>query len=154
MSDRKAYTRGRSASGPFTSPVSLSIHRNRDPDAVCTHPFCVCCLLRPNGAGGPSGSKRLGFVGRAVQYPPVPPESQPPTPDPTPRSPPAPTTSATPIPPLELWEADLTAFLRASKAGARTDPGRGNAQEFADRLDAVRLLGNTISGPLTMNLGS
>ena len=121
---------------------------------VYAHPFCACCLLRPNGAGDPSGPKRLDFVDRAVKYPPAPPESQPPTSDPTPRSPPTSTPSATLITPLEIWEADITAFLRAGKTGVWTDPEREKAQEFVDRLDAVCFLRNAISGPLTVNLGS
>ena len=71
-----------------------------------------------------------------VQYPRTPQESHPPTPNPTPQSPPTAIASTTQV---ELQEADLLALFRVGKAGVRTGPERKKAQEFADKLDAVRL---------------
>ena len=104
---------------------------------VPSHPAHVAsCNL--TASGDTSGSNQLDGVHRAVQHP-VPPESQPPAPDSTPHSR-STSTASTSLP--ELWEADLTALLRVGKTGARSGPEREKAQEFADRLDVVRLSKN------------
>lgn len=88
------------------------------------------------GSGDTTDLEQLDNLRRAVRYPRVPSENQPPTPD---TASPSSATPTTPIAQLELWEADLTALLRMGKTGVQTDLGREKAQEFADRLGAVRL---------------
>lgn len=72
------------------------------------------------------------------------PETQVSTSGPAPQPPPTSTTSVTS---LEHWEADLIALLRVGTVEVQIGPRKKNAQEFADRLDAVRLLENGYIGP-------
>ena len=51
-------------------------------------------------------------------------------------------------------EPDLVAFLDASKSGVGGDPETKKAQELVDMIDLVRRLRDSISGDLTMRLGS